>query len=54
MPVATEELTPDLIERAIVTIPLKSLHHWCRETFGRTKLAVQRLLNDLVSGTESK
>lgn len=53
MPVATEELTPELIERAIVTTPLKSLHRWCRETFGRTKLAVQRLLNDLVPGTES-
>jgi hypothetical protein len=53
LPVATEELTPDLIERAIVTTPLKSLQRWCRETFGRTKLAVQHLLNDLVPGTES-
>lgn len=53
LPVATEELTPDLIERAIVTTPLKRLQRWCRETFGRTKLAVQHLLNDLVPGTES-
>ena len=53
LPVATEELTPDLIERAIVTTPLKSLQRWCRETFGRTKLAVQRLLNDLAPDTES-
>jgi hypothetical protein len=53
LPVATEELTADLIERANVTAPLKSLQRWCRETFGRTTLAVQHLLNDLVPGTES-
>ena len=52
LPVATEELTHDLIERAIVTTPLKSLQRWCRETFGHTKLALQHLLNDLLPSTE--
>lgn len=53
LPVATVELTPELIERAIITTPLKSLQRWCRETFGRTTMALQRVLNDLVLGTES-
>lgn len=52
LPVATEKLTLELIERAIITTPLKSLQCWCRETFGRTKLALQHLLNDLVPATE--
>lgn len=52
LPVATEELTPALIERAIVTTPLKSLGRWCWDTFQHTKLAFQHLLNDLVPGTE--
>ena len=52
LPLATEELTSELIERAIESTPLKHLHRWCRKTFDRTKLAVQHLLNGLLTGTE--
>ena len=53
LPLATEAMTTELIEQALESTPLKHLNRWCQATFGRTKLAVQRLLNRLLPGTKS-
>lgn len=52
LPVATEPLTRELVEEAIVSTPIKSLTHWVRATFDRTKLALQRLVYAPPLGTE--
>lgn len=52
VPIVTETLTPELVEIAIESTPQKTLTKWCQKTFGRTKLAMQRLLNHLSPSTD--
>lgn len=52
LPVATEPITLELVEKAIVSTPIKSLTRWVRATFDRTKLALQRLVYAPPPGTE--
>jgi len=44
LPVAVETLSTELITEAMERTSNKSLKGWCAETFGRTKLSLQRLL----------
>ena len=52
LPLATEPLTPTLLAEALESVGVKHLYHWCQQTFGRTKLATQRLLTHLLPGTK--
>jgi len=53
LPVATEPITRELVDKAIVSTPIKSLTRWVRTTFDRTSLALQRLVYASPPGTEA-
>lgn len=52
LPVAMETLSTELITEAMERTSNKSLKGWCAETFGRTKLSLQRLLGFAKLATE--
>jgi len=53
LPLATVEVTNELIEESLKNTPIKHLTAWCQATLGKTKLAITNLLNHLTPAKDS-